>query len=216
MRRTKEDAQQTRAALIDAAERLFALKGVSRTSLQDVALAAGVTRGAVYWHFKDKADLFNAMMDRAVFPMEDAIGSLSSHPDKDPIGQIRAVLLGALALIQNDERTRRVLDVATRKAEFVAELDAARARHLEVHLSCRAHIESAVRQAQAMGLIRLVPDARAVAVGLTALVSGLIELWMLDASLFPLLASGEQSLDIYMAGLRPPLTVPSETSSIAD
>jgi len=66
-----------------------------------------------------------------------------------------------------------------------------------------------------MGLIRPVPDARAGAVGLTALVSGLIELWMLDASLFPLLASGEQSLDIYMAGLRPPLTVPSETSSIA-
>jgi len=122
MRRTKEDAQQTRAALIDAAEHLFALKGVSRTSLQDVAQAAGVTRGAVYWHFKDKADLFNAMMDRAVFPMEEAIGSLSSQPDKDPIGQIRAVLLGALALIQNDERTRRVLDVATRKAEFVAEL----------------------------------------------------------------------------------------------
>ena len=48
MRRTKEDAQQTRESLLDAAECLFAERGVSRTSLQDIAKAAGVTRGAVY------------------------------------------------------------------------------------------------------------------------------------------------------------------------
>lgn len=213
MRRTKKDAQQTRESLLDAAEQLFAVKGVSRTSLQDVAQAAGLTRGAVYWHFKDKADLFNAMMDRAVFPMEEAIQGLSTQPDKDPIQQIRSVLLGALKLIQNDERTRRVLDVATRKAEFVAELDGARARHLDVHLSCRAHIESAVRVAQKKGLIRKQPNARAVAVGLTALVSGLIELWMLDHGLFPLVKSGEQAMDTYLAGLRPLATSPSEVSS---
>ena len=59
-RRTKAEAQATRNALIDAAERLFDSRGVSRTSLQDIAQAAGATRGAIYWHFKDKADLFNA------------------------------------------------------------------------------------------------------------------------------------------------------------
>lgn len=60
MRRTKEDAQHTREALLDAAELVFAQRGVSRTSLQEIAKAAGLTRGAVYWHFKDKAELFNA------------------------------------------------------------------------------------------------------------------------------------------------------------
>ena len=215
MRRTKEDAQQTRSALLDAAEQLFAVKGVSRTSLQDVAQAAGLTRGAVYWHFKDKADLFNAMMDRAVFPMEEAIGGLSSHPDEDPLAQVRQVLLGALRLIENDERTRRVLDVATRKAEFVEELSAARDRHLQVHLNCRQHIESAIQTAQRKGLVRTSPDARAVAVGLTALISGLIELWMLEPSLFPLVRSGEQSIDTYLAGLRLSATAPSADSSRA-
>ena len=64
-RRTKEDAQATRTALLDAAERVFQQRGVSRTSLNEIAQAAGVTRGALYWHFKDKAALFNAMMEHA-------------------------------------------------------------------------------------------------------------------------------------------------------
>ena len=45
-------------------------QGVTRTSLAEVATAAGMTRGAVYWHFKDKADLFRAMCDRATLPLE--------------------------------------------------------------------------------------------------------------------------------------------------
>src|SRR5574337_1789480 len=68
-RRTKEDALATRSALLDAAERVFLQQGVSRTSLADIAHAAGVTRGALYWHFKDKASLFNAMLDRVALPL---------------------------------------------------------------------------------------------------------------------------------------------------
>ncbi|MBY0410356.1 MAG: TetR family transcriptional regulator, partial [Burkholderiaceae bacterium] len=55
-RRTKEDANATRTRLIDAAESVFLQKGVSRASLNDIARAAGTTRGAIYWHFKDKVD----------------------------------------------------------------------------------------------------------------------------------------------------------------
>ena len=54
-RRTKEEALATRHALLDAAERVFGRRGVARTSLVEIAEEAGVTRGAVYWHFKDKA-----------------------------------------------------------------------------------------------------------------------------------------------------------------
>ena len=51
MRRTKEQAEQTRVAILEAAERLFLEKGVAQCSLEQIARAAGVTRGAVYWHF---------------------------------------------------------------------------------------------------------------------------------------------------------------------
>src|SRR6476659_3155944 len=69
-RRTKEEAQETRARLLDAAEQVFHEKGVAHASLEDIAAAAEVTRGAVYWHFKDKAELFDAMMQRVVLPSE--------------------------------------------------------------------------------------------------------------------------------------------------
>ena len=61
-RRTKEEAAITREQLLDAAERVFRERGVAGSSLAEVASAAGVTRGAVYWHFRDKADLFAAMI----------------------------------------------------------------------------------------------------------------------------------------------------------
>ena len=57
-------------ALLDAALRVFRDRGVAHTSLEEVAAAAGVTRGAVYWHFKDKADLFTALCERVQLPME--------------------------------------------------------------------------------------------------------------------------------------------------
>jgi TetR/AcrR family acrAB operon transcriptional repressor len=50
-RKTKEEAQETRNAILDAAELVFQEHGVSHTSLAEIAAAAGVTRGAVYWHF---------------------------------------------------------------------------------------------------------------------------------------------------------------------
>lgn len=202
MRRTKEDALLTREKLLDAAERLFAEHGVSHTSLQDIAAAAGLTRGAVYWHFKDKGDVFNAMMDRAVLPMEEALAELTVSPGEDPLEQVRHALIGALKLIAEDERTRRVFDIATRKAEFVDELSSVRERHLAVHLRCRKHIEGAVRLAQSRQLIGPKPSARCVAVSLTATVHGLIDLWMLDPTLFPLVKAGRQAFDLYLAGLR--------------
>lgn len=223
MRRTKEDALLTREKLLDTAELLFAERGVSHTSLQDIAQAAGLTRGAVYWHFKDKGDVFNAMMDRAVLPMEEALADLTTRPHDNPLQQVRHALLGALQLIAEDARTRRVFDIATRKVEFVNELSSVRERHLAVHLRCRQHIEGAIQLAQARGLIALEPCARSVAVGLTATVHGLIDLWMLEPTLFPLVASGQQAVDLYLAGLRPGLvtsgteaaTAPSVTSSSA-
>ncbi|MBL8522861.1 MAG: TetR family transcriptional regulator, partial [Betaproteobacteria bacterium] len=69
VRRTKEEAQETRNRLLDTAEHVFNERGVSRTSLAEIAEAAGVTRGAIYWHFKNKLDLFNAMMERVILPV---------------------------------------------------------------------------------------------------------------------------------------------------
>ena len=60
MRKTKEEAYQTRCNLLAAALTVFYERGVSKASLDEIAKTAGVTRGALYWHFKNKKDLFEA------------------------------------------------------------------------------------------------------------------------------------------------------------
>ena len=70
MRRTKEDAEKTRCAILAAAEQLFLERGVAHTSLEQIARHAGVTRGAVYWHFQNKAHLFHEMLNQVRLPLE--------------------------------------------------------------------------------------------------------------------------------------------------
>lgn len=62
--RRAEHAADTRAALVDVARPLFAARGYAGTSTEDVVAAARVTRGALYHHFRDKADLFRAVMEK--------------------------------------------------------------------------------------------------------------------------------------------------------
>ena len=64
MRKTKAEAQQTREALLAAALEVFYRRGVSQASLHEIACSAGVTRGALYWHFKNKEDLFDALFQQ--------------------------------------------------------------------------------------------------------------------------------------------------------
>ena len=63
MRRTQEDAEKTKQMILDAGFRMFAEQGYYHTSIEDIAKAANVTRGAVYWHFKNKEDFILAMAD---------------------------------------------------------------------------------------------------------------------------------------------------------
>ena len=126
VRRTKADAEATRTALLDAAEQLFQANGVSRTSLQDIASAAGTTRGAIYWHFKDKADLFNAMMDRVTLPLEQS--TYAAQVEETPLQQMRMSVLTALHKTATDEQARRVFEIATQQVEYNGEMLAVRER----------------------------------------------------------------------------------------
>ncbi|HEV8312154.1 MAG TPA: TetR family transcriptional regulator [Burkholderiaceae bacterium] len=203
-RRTKEEALATRHGILDAAELLFQRQGVSRTTLQDIAQAAGLTRGAIYWHFKDKADLFNAMMERATMPLEETM-ALSPPPgdDDDPLAFIRDRIMHALRITASHEPTRRVFEIATHKVEYVDELLAVRDRHLLGRNECLAEVERELKAAMRRGLVRSDVPARSIALGLHAMLDGLIHNWLLDPTAFDLVRVGKHALQAYEAGLRP-------------
>ncbi len=202
-RRTKEDAQKTRDALLDAAELVFEQRGVSGASLQHVAEAAGVTRGAVYWHFRDKADLFIAMMDRAILPFEPHWRKPDADDAAAPLRRLRELLFGVLRQIAGDARLQRVLAIATQRVEYVGELDAIRERRLQASAQGLQRLEELLRLAVVAGEVAPGASPRLAARALHALVDGLIHNWMLDPQAFDLQRVGRAAVQQMLAGLGP-------------
>ena len=200
-RRTKEDALATRSQLLDAAERVFLAQGVAGTSLNDIAVAAGTTRGAIYWHFKDKADLFNAMMDRVAMPLQRALTLVEEAPGDDPLPGLKKALRQALHQTVTDPQTRRVFEVATHKVEYVDSLCAVRVRHLQMRALWMERFRHALRQSATARAVRLPMPAAVAAHGLHALLDGLVQNWLLDPGEFDLEAVGSKAVDAYLRGL---------------
>ena len=200
-RRTKEEALATRSHILDTAERVFELRGVSGTSLNEIAKAAGLTRGAIYWHFENKADLFNAMMERATLPLEQTDTAGFKDPDTTP-ERICAGLVDVLRRVVRDPQLRRVFDIATHKVEYVGEMDAVRQRHVEWRNECVADMERALKRAKRGGALPPGVAPHGAALGLLALFDGLLMSWMLEGGGgFDLARAGAQAFDIYLAGL---------------
>ena len=200
-RRTKEDAEATRNALLDAAERVFYDKGGARASLDDIAREAGATRGAIYWHFKDKVDLFAAMLERVTLPLEQSHREDGVGLGVDPVLQLRTMLHDALHAVVHDERAWRVFEIALYKVEYAQELLAVRDRHVGVCDGFRRKLEVALLAAVRAQGVALVVPCEVAALGLWALFDGLLQGWILRQRDFDLLAVGHVTIDVYLRGL---------------
>jgi TetR/AcrR family transcriptional regulator, acrAB operon repressor len=201
-RKTKAEAAATRDGILDAAESLFAKQGVSRTTLQHIASAAGVTRGAIYWHFLDKGALLHAMLDRAKMPLEEAMLLLDASENGDPMQDLCEYVLTVLRVTATDEKARRVFEIVTLKMEFVDEAVTMREGRREKQLVWMQRVETRLRQAKALGQVRADLDPVMVANGMWIIMDGLIRNWLFDTEAFDLVALGESVMQAYLAGLR--------------
>jgi TetR/AcrR family transcriptional regulator, acrAB operon repressor len=121
VRRTKEEAQETRSQILEAAEKAFYERGVARTTLADIATLAGVTRGAIYWHFSNKADVVQAMLDTLHEPLDDMARASESEEELDPLGCMRQLLIHLFHQIALDPKTRRLNEILFHKCEFTVQ-----------------------------------------------------------------------------------------------
>lgn len=203
-RKTKEEALETRNRILDAAEVVFQRNGVSRTSLADIASEAHVTRGAIYWHFEHKVDLYDAMIQRIIAPFEQRLEELQSHQHDNPLTFVRALVLSILHDLVHNPRHFRVFEIAWHKCEYVGEMAKIRDQHMECGHRFLDIMEKALLLAQERGFLGRHTDARQAAVGLMALMDGLVVNWTLDPQLFPLDAMADKIVDIFLTGLSVP------------
>lgn len=209
-RRCKEDAERTRKSIIRAARSVFARKGVSRSTLEEVARAAGVTRGAVYWHFKNKKELFFAMREQTVLPLiDDAEHCACSVSGDDPLGNVEDFLLSVINAMKKDPATRSVLETMTFRCEFVDELKPAltvQAKHLGAKISTLAE---AYRRAGKNGSLREGIDPQTAAVETMSFLIGLVRLWLLDRTGTMVRGHTAAIIKAHVASRRRPIKVPA-------
>ena len=150
-RKTKEDAERTYVALLDAAEQLFFDKGVARTTLADIAAAAGMTRGAIYWHFKDKSAVLQALFEQAMLPMEAMLAELDICSEVDPLGALRQINIQSLVTLAQSPKQQRVFSIMFHKCENLGEVMGVMVAGMTADHVLERHVVLRARHAPAHG-----------------------------------------------------------------
>jgi TetR/AcrR family transcriptional regulator, acrAB operon repressor len=200
VRRTRQQAAATRETLIDAAERVFRAKGVAHATLSEVAATAGLTRGAIYWHFRDKAELLEAMCERAAMPMETMLDAAGSDRD-DPLGRLRAMAVRGLSRLARDARVQAVFDVIYHKCEFTSDMAPVARRQRAADNDCGRRVIALIEEAIARG--QLVPDCdpRLAAQLIKAFMIGIMHEWVRNPGSYDLASAAPALVDSLLAGL---------------
>jgi TetR/AcrR family transcriptional regulator, repressor of the mexAB-oprM multidrug resistance operon len=202
-RRTRAEAEATREAILDAAELEFLERGVSGTTLAHIAHRAGVTRGAIYWHFKDKAALFAAMLERVRLPFADIADRYRREVSSDdPLGLLRELCRLALAKLDESETYRNVYSILFNRCEYAGEVNPAFSRQTAIDEESLRRVEEDFRQARMLGQLSPRVDPRLATLALYSLMQGIYLSWLRDPGRFDIRADGNAMLELFFAGLR--------------
>jgi TetR/AcrR family acrAB operon transcriptional repressor len=200
MRRTKEEAAATRRQVMEAALRMFSQNGYAATTLDDIAREAGVTRGAIYWHFSNKADLYNTLVAE-VFARVNPTMEQAMQDGGSVLEGLRRLFVGTLAYLEEDEVFRLVNEMILFKTAVTPEMEPGMQKKMHATRAMVDTIAGMVQSGIQAGEIRADVDARDAALSLLGCQNGLAALWLLDPALFCIKDRAEALADIYIAGI---------------
>lgn len=181
VRKTKENAELTRLNIIDAARQVFLTKGVSRTSMEQIAAKAGVTRGAIYWHFTNKKELFSAMREQVFLPLIDRIDeNLQLENADDPLDQLMQFLNGTLETLNESLETRQTYEILMIKCEYVDDLTEVLDQMLNNCARITDKIEQLYTRAKDKGLLKNQESPAELAIDTHLFFIGLLHMWVKD------------------------------------
>lgn len=200
MRRTKEEAAITRQSLLKAALVVFSRSGYSAASLEDVAAEACLTRGAIYWHFRSKADLYGALLDATAARSTQIVQAAMAQGGR-LTDILRRIFVRLLETVENDPELRAVMEISLFKSERTPELAEIYRLRQESERALLLGIASAFRQGIVSGEMRGDLDPREMAQAFLALQNGAIYQWLYDPQTSSLAASAPAMAEIFLRGV---------------
>ena len=200
VRKTKEEAAATRKALLDAALIVFSQKGYAGARLEDVAEHAGVSRGAIYWHFHSKAELYNTLVEETSAQTEEVIrrGITESTSVLDAN---RRIMIGLLVLIEEDDTYRAVQELVLFKTEITPELEEGIKIKAKALRATEARIAAAMQRGIDAGAIRADLDPVICARAALTYFNGIIFTWLIDQQAFSLRKDAPALVNIFIGGI---------------
>ncbi|MFZ6029081.1 MAG: TetR family transcriptional regulator [Chloroflexota bacterium] len=201
MKRTKEEAAITREQLLAKALKVFSKKGYAAATLEDIAREAEVTRGAIYWHFGSKAELYNTLIreysSRGANIMQQTASEGGTLSDI-----LRKVFVRQLQAVEDDTALRAMMELQLFQTGLIAELAEGRQQQIEASAGLVEMLTGIMEQGAQEGLLRTDVHPKEMARAYLALQNGLIHLWLTSPNQFSLQESAESFADILMAGLQ--------------
>lgn len=197
-RRTEQQAQETREQILNAAIRIFSISGVSSTTLTDIASSAGVSRGAIYWHFKNKADLFNEIWKSSKSKLCVLEKTYQGKLTDNPLLILRETLVHQLITTANDHYRRDLLEIAFHKCEFTGEMMPFRDVRKVLDLENHEFIEHLLDASKHRGQLPENLNTRLAAIMLRAYLTGLMENWLFMPESFSLNNEADILIDMFL------------------
>ncbi len=201
-RRTKEEAEKTRQNILDAALEVFTHKGFVRTTLNDIAERAGVTRGAVYWHFRDKVELFIALADDIESSAGMKLDEVVDIP-AESLEDIKGVMLAYLTVFEKDKRYRALYELVNYKTEWTEELQPVLTKNRQELRMIITSLERDFRRLKSFGKVRKDLSPHRASLSICAFVGGLVEIWLFDRKAFSMKKEASALIDDFLRSMAP-------------
>ena len=200
MRRTKEEAAATRELLLNTALSVFGSKGYAATTLDDVARAAGVTRGAIYWHFGGKDELYNTLV-RERFARASTIFESIFSQGGSALTMLRQFMVRFLEYLEDDPEYRAVLELTIFKTEVGPDLVSGMQEKQQANQSMIAAVEQLLHKAISAGEIKPHIEVTIAALAIMGFLSGITTLWLQNPASFSLKLRAQSLVDTFLNGL---------------
>ena len=214
-RRTKQEAEATRENILDAALDIIYEKGYARSTFVDIANRIKLTKGAIYWHFKNKPEMFLALAGELEQQIEARMKPVMDNTRT--LVDLKRALYEMILLVAREKKFRKYYTTVFYRMEWTDELLSVKHFFEKQDRSMMAWVVDILSHAQSTGAIPKEKDSASLSRALLELVNGLIAYCMIGS---PETRSNEASeivetgLDTFFLGIRAKNTEPNKGDGV--
>jgi TetR/AcrR family acrAB operon transcriptional repressor len=200
MGRPKKNKEINKEILLEAALEEFSEKGYHKTKLEDIAKRAGVSRGAIYWHFKDKNDFYTSLVKSNFIGVEEKLGQILES-DLSNKEKLENCYINYFKFLVSDPRLKKLRILENRKAETWTNIDLK--EHYDNKLDYWVNLISKVIQS---GIEKKefnpAIESKSTALSFLFYIIGAEEIWLFHKDSFNVEVQLKNSIDIFINGIK--------------